>query len=406
MTARSQDMLLVLNVGSSSLKFSLFNAGSAAAVPEALGRGAIVTVKGAERLVFEDARLGFQREDGWLCGDSQDISVTLCALMNWIGKNIDGEIVAGAHRVVHGGNRVEVAERVDDALLNALAALHPMAPLHQRRCLRPIDYLARERRGLPQIACFDTAFHHTLSALESTFGLPREMTRQGLRRYGFHGLSYEYIASVLPDYDTRAAEGKTIVAHLGSGASLCALRNGVSCATTMGFSTLDGLLMGTRPGRLDPGVLLYLMQEHGMNAQELEQLLYHRCGLLGVSGGIASDIRELSASLLPEAREAIALFVRSVVREIGALAAVLGGLDALVFTGGIGEHAAEVRNAILDGCRWLGLEPGWDASHVPSNRLSRAESPVSAWKIATDENAIIAKHALRLLYGPVQFAAH
>jgi acetate kinase len=399
--------LLVLNAGSSSLKFSLYSAGVHHGHPlKSLGHGSVVVECKTERLVFECTPDGTRLQEEWPCSASPDQALTLAKLMGWIAHKIDGEIVAAGHRVVHGGKRTAVVATVDQALLDEMTALVPMAPLHQPLCLAPIVYLAKKHPGLAQFACFDTAFHHTLDPIEVSFGLPRELTEQGLHRYGFHGLSYEYIASVLPDCDLRAAQGRTIVAHLGNGASLCAMNNRISCATTMGFSTLDGLIMGTRPGRLDPGILLYLMRERGMGAQELEQLLYHRCGLLGVSGGIASDMRELSASSLPEAREAIALFVRSVVREIGALTAVLGGLDALVFTGGIGEHATEVRNAILEGCSWLGLERDDEVQHTRGNCLSRSSSRVSAWTIATDENAIIAKHALRLLQRPDQAAAH
>lgn len=400
-------LLLVLNAGSSSLKFSLYNVEVHHGQPvQSLGQGSVVLEHQTEQLVFESIQNGACLQDGWSCSDPPDHAVTLEKLMGWIARTIDGEIVAAAHRVVHGGSRRAVAATLDDALLDEMMALVPMAPLHQPLCLAPIAYLAHHHPGLAQFVCFDTAFHHTLDPLEVSFGLPRELTEQGVRRYGFHGLSYEYIASVLPDCDARAAQGKTIVAHLGSGASLCAMNNRVSCATTMGFSTLDGLLMGTRPGRLDPGVLLYLMGERGMSVQALEHLLYHRCGLLGVSGGIASDMRELSASPLPEAKQAVALFVRSVVREIGALAAVLGGLDALVFTGGIGEHATDVRNAILNGCSWLGLERDHEVTHPRGNCLSRRSSRVSAWTIATDENAIIAKHALRLLHGSALAVEH
>jgi acetate kinase len=393
-------LLLVLNAGSSSLKFSLYSAEVHHGQPlQSLGHGSVVTEHKTEQLAFEINQSGTGLQEEWPCSDPPDHAVTLAKLMDWIARTIEGQIVAAAHRVVHGGQRTAVAAKVNPALLEEMNALVPMAPLHQPLCLAPVVYLAQKHQGLAQFVCFDTAFHHTLDPLEVSFGLPRALTEQGVRRYGFHGLSYEYIAGVLPDCDPRAAQGKTVVAHLGNGASLCAMRNGVSCATTMGFSTLDGLIMGTRPGRLDPGILLYLMRERGMGVQELEQLLYHRCGLLGVSGGIASDMRELSASSLPQAKEAIALFVRSVVREIGALAAVLGGLDALVFTGGIGEHAIEVRNAILDGCSWLGLERDNPVPHALGNCLSRRSSRVSAWTIATDENAIIAKHALRLFHG-------
>jgi acetate kinase len=277
-----------------------------------------------------------------------------------------------------------------------MEALTPLAPLHQGQCLLPISYLIDEHPQLPQFACFDTAFHQTLAPQEYTYGLPRALTELGVRRYGFHGLSYEYIASVLPAYDKKAARGRTIVAHLGNGASLCAMNNGVSRATTMGFSTLDGVLMGTRPGRLDPGVLLYLMRERGLSLKSLEHLLYHECGLYGVSGGVGSDMRVLASSPAAEAKEAIALFVHSVVREIGTMAAALGGVDALVFTAGIGEHAIAVRNAILEGCQWLGLQPMETTREGPV-RLSRLGSVVSAWVIPTDENLMMARHALRAL---------
>lgn len=280
-----------------------------------------------------------------------------------------------------------------------LRALTPLAPLHQAQCLAPVAWLSERHPGLAQYACFDTAFHHTLDPLETSFGLPHSFTSQGLRRYGFHGLSYEYIASVLPQYDPRAAEGRTIVAHLGSGASLCGMINRVSRATTMGFSTLDGVLMATRPGRIDPGILLYLMREKGMSVAALERLLYHQCGLLGVSGGISGDVRELLASEACEAKAAIDLFIRSVVREIGMLAAVLGGLDALVFTGGVGEHATQVRQGILEGCRWLGLQPHRRERSGASRPSSQANA-VNAWVIATNENLVMARHALRLISHP------
>lgn len=403
MTDRSQPLLLVLNTGSSSIKFSLYSAAPLAAFePQCLGNGSFEVRKDTERLIFQNTGSAAQKREEWPRNGASSDSGTLANLMGWIERHTDGQLCAAAHRVVHGGSRTQVAARVDAALMAEMQALVPLAPLHQPLCLAPMVYLSREHGGLVQFACFDTAFHHSLDALETRFGLPASLTAQGLRRYGFHGLSYEYIASVLPHYDQRAAGGRTIVAHLGNGSSLCAMHNRVSRGTTMGFSTLDGLLMGTRPGRLDPGVLLYLLREQGMSVQALEHLLYHECGLLGVSGGISSDMRELSASHAPEAREAIALFVRSVVREIGSLAAILGGVDALVFTGGIGEHAAEVRNAILDGCAWLGLKRdravATQPASQPAARLSLPGSAVSSWTIATDENAVIARHALGLLH--------
>lgn len=399
MTDESRHVLLVLNAGSSGIKFSLYQAnGDPGLEPKCLGNGSFTVHHDTEHLIFRPTGVPTQREEQWPRNDASPPSVTLFNLMDWIERHYGWQICAAAHRVVHGGDRIDVAQRVDDSVMAQMQALIPMAPLHQAQCLAPIIYLAREHPGLPQFACFDTAFHHTLDTLEVTYGLPRALTEQGLRRYGFHGLSYEYIASVLPRYDKRAAEGKTIVAHLGSGASLCAMHNGVSRATSMGFSTLDGVLMGTRPGHLDPGLLLYLMGERGMSVQALEHLLYHECGLLGVSGGLSSDMHELQASAAPEAQEAVALFVRSVVRLIGSYAAVLGGVDALVFTGGIGEHAAQVRSAILDGCQWLGVRRSDNETGESSGRLSTPGSPVSAWVIPTDENLNMARHALRLLH--------
>lgn len=399
MNDQSRPVLLVLNAGSSSIKFSLYDA-TPQAEPElrCVGTGSFEVRKDIERLIYRHTGSQTQMHEDWPRNDASPDGGTLFNLMDWIERHTDGQICAAAHRIVHGGNRTEVAAPIDPALMAEMQALVPVAPLHQPLCLAPISYLAREHRDILQFACFDTAFHHSLDPLETRFGLPRAMTDEGLRRYGFHGLSYEYIASVLPQYDQRAAQGRTIVAHLGNGASLCAMHNRVSRATTMGFTTLDGLLMGTRPGRLDPGLLLYLLRERGMSVQALQDLLYHQCGLLGVSGGIASDMRELSASQAPEAAEAIALFVRSVVREIGSLAAVLGGVDALVFTGGIGEHAVEVRSAILQSCAWLGVEHDASVQSEQAGCLSLPGSGVSAWTIATDENAIIARHALGLLH--------
>lgn len=398
MTDKLPPVLLVLNAGSSGIKFSLYHAGGDAWDElECLGSGSFNVHHNTEHLIFKKTGVQTQKEQQWQHHDALPPGGTLTNLMGWIDRQYAWQICAAVHRVVHGGDRCEAVQRVDDSVMAELQALVPMAPLHQDRCLAPINYLKREHPGLAQFVCFDTAFHHTLDSLELSYGLPRALTAQGLRRYGFHGISYEYIASVLPRYDKRAANGRTIVAHLGSGASLCAMHNGISRATSMGFSTLDGLLMGTRPGHIDPGILLYLIRERGMSAQSLEHLLYHECGLLGVSGGISSDMRELHASAAPEAKEAVELFVRSVVRGIGTYAAVLGGLDALVFTGGIGEHAGHTRDAILDGCRWLGIQRN-DIEENHPGCLSTPDSPVSAWMIPTDENLIMARHALRRLH--------
>ncbi|MGV8918831.1 MAG: acetate/propionate family kinase [Pseudomonas sp.] len=392
-----EGLLLVVNAGSSSIKFSLYRSRLDAlghALPK--GRGSLERQADHYRLRFSAA--GQDVETQWpLQGDTISDS-TLSRLIEWIEHYTRQTLMAAGHRIVHGGTRTDAAVLIDAAVMTEMEALIPIAPLHQPVCLAPVRFLAREHPHLPQVACFDTAFHHTLDRLETLYGIPRALSEEGIRRYGFHGLSYEYIASVLPSYDPSAALGRTIVAHLGNGASLCALRAGCSYATSMGFTTLDGILMGTRPGHLDPGIVLYLMLEKGMSAEALEHWLYHECGLLGVSGGISSDMRELSASPAPEAKEAIELYVRAVLREIGAFAAVLGGLDALVLTGGIGEHASAVRAGILEGCAWLGLEidPQANRDHGPS--LSQANSRVTAWMIPTDEDQMIARHTLKLLH--------
>jgi acetate kinase len=286
--------------------------------------------------------------------------------------------------------------RIDDALLADLEALVPLAPLHQPHNLAAAKAVARRAPHLPQVACFDTAFHRTQPEVAQRFALPRRFTDEGVRRYGFHGLSYEYIASVLPAIDARAAAGRTIVAHLGNGASLCALSGGRSVATTLSFTPADGLMMGTRVGALDPGVILYLMSRHAMDAAALENLIYHESGLLGVSG-LSSDMRELLASADPRAAEAIDLFVYRIGREIGALAAALAGLDALVFTGGIGENAAAIRARVCRDAAWLGLTLDDEANTSLQPRISRADSRVAAWVVPTNEELMIVNHTRRLL---------
>jgi acetate kinase len=286
--------------------------------------------------------------------------------------------------------------RIDAEVLGELESLVPLAPLHQPHNLAAIRAVAQHVPQLPQVACFDTSFHRTQPVVAQAFALPRRCAEQGIRRYGFHGLSYEYIASVLPDVDARAAAGRAVVAHLGNGASLCALKAGRSVATTMGFTAVDGLVMGTRCGALDPGVLLFLMDQHGMDARALEELLYQQSGLLGVSG-ISSDMRTLLASTDPRAAEAVELFVYRIGRELGSLAAALGGLDALVFTGGIGENAVSIRARVCRDAAWLGLELDEEANERGGPRLSRPNSRVAAWVIPTNEELMIAQHTRRLL---------
>ena len=304
---------------------------------------------------------------------------------------------------LHGGTKYSTPVVVDPGVIADLESLVSLAPLHQPHNLAAIKALASLHPNLPQVACFDTAFHQTQSKTATAFAIPRELTEAGIRRYGFHGLSYEYIASVLPDYAGPAAEGKVVVAHLGQGASMCALEARRSVATTMGFTALDGLPMGHRCGALDPGLVLYLMAEKGMDAAAVTDLLYNRSGLLGVSG-ISGDMRTLSASKDPHAAEAIQLFVYRIGRELGSLVAALGGLDVLVFTAGIGEHSAAVREQVCRDARWLGIELDSSANAAGGTRITTPDSRVSAWVIPTDEELIIARHTVKLI-GAANFAS-
>jgi acetate kinase len=288
--------------------------------------------------------------------------------------------------------------RIDPEVMAALEALVPLAPLHQPHNLAAIKAIAQRGPELRQVACFDTSFHRTQPAVAQAFALPRRYAEEGVLRYGFHGLSYEYIASRLPTTDARAAAGRTVVAHLGNGASMCAMRGGQSIASTMSFTAVDGLPMGTRCGALDPGVLLYLMDSQGMDVRALEKLIYQQSGLLGVSG-ISSDMRTLLASPDPQAAEAVELFVYHIGRELGSLSAALGGLDALVFTGGIGENAAMIRARICRDAAWLGLNLDAAANDIGGPRISRLDSRVTAWVIPTNEELMIAQHTRGLLAG-------
>ena len=387
--------LLVINAGSSSIKFAIYqkDASSAQLVADAAGQiegiggQPVFTVKNATGVVLVERMLPVN--------EAHNHSGAIIIIRAWLRDYFaDGTLLAVGHRVVHGGPYYSAPVLIDANVLAELQTLVPLAPLHQPHNLATIRALLETMPSLPQVACFDTTFHRTQPAVAQRFAIPRCFFDEGIRRYGFHGLSYEYIASVLPTLEPTLADARIIVAHLGSGASLCALRNGRSIATTMGFSPLDGLVMGTRCGNLDPGVLLYLMDRHGMDAQTLEQLLYHQSGLLGVSG-ISSDMRTLLVSDDPRAQEAIELFVYRAGRELGSLAAALGGLDALVFTGGIGEHSAVIRAKICHQAAWLGLELDDSANAVDGSRISILSSIVSAWVIATDENLMIARHTLQ-----------
>jgi acetate kinase len=321
----------------------------------------------------------------------------LAALLRWLeGHFQDHRLVAAGHRVVHGGLLYTAPVRIDASVIVELRRLIPLAPLHQPHNLAAIAALSKLHPALPQIACFDTAFHHTQPEVATAFALPRRLTAEGIRRYGFHGLSYEYIASVLPDILGPAeADGRVVVAHLGSGASMCAMHRRKSVATTMGFTALDGLPMGSRCGNLDPGVVLYLIQEKGMTAQAVSDLLYHSSGLFGVSG-VSDDMRTLLASDDPHAANAVALFVYRISRELGSLAAALGGLDALVFTAGIGEHAPEIRRRVCEQAVWLDVHFDEAANAAGGPRITITGSAASAWVIPTDEDLMIARHTWRL----------
>ncbi len=385
------DVILVLNAGSSSLKFCLFEADGALPL---VSRGEIDGIGVHPRFVVRDAA-GHVMEDAPPAGRASSHQDLLAILLDWIDRHAAAAtLVAAGHRVVHGGARFSAPALIDDGVLEALEQLVPLAPLHQPHNLDPIRALSRVRPRLRQVACFDTAFHRTQPAVAEAFALPRELTDAGVKRYGFHGLSYEYIARVFPRMT--GARGRVVVAHLGNGASMCALRDGRSVATTMSFTALDGLPMGTRSGALDPGVVLYLLTEHKMDVAAVTDLLYHRSGLLGVSG-ISSDMRDLLASTAPGARVAVELFVYRIGRELGSLAAALGGLDALVFTAGIGEHAAPIRASVCEGAAWLGVHLDREANARGGPRISADDSAVSAWVIPTNEELMIAEHTRTLV---------
>ena len=387
-------LLLVVNAGSSSLKFALFKKNEADQ-PVADATGQVEGIGTQPRFTVKDAA-GQTLVDR--AHDPDEVlhhSGAIAIIRSWVHERDRGAtLLAVGHRIVHGGQYFSEPVLVDTKVLTKLEALVPLAPLHQPHSLAVIRAVRDAMPTLPQIACFDTAFHRTQPAVAQAFALPRRLIDESVRRYGFHGLSYEYIASALPTLEPGLADARVIVAHLGSGASMCALRGGRSIATTMSFTPLDGLVMGTRCGNLDPGVLLYLMDRHGLDRRALEKLLYHESGLLGVSG-ISSDMRTLLASDEPSAKEAIELFVYRIGRELGSLAAALGGLDALVFTGGIGERSAVVRAQICREAAWLGLDLDGVGNERHGPRLSTPASKVTAWMVPTDEDLVIARHTLQ-----------
>jgi acetate kinase len=389
------DAVLVLNAGSSSLKFSVFSvAGEELALA---AKGQIEGLSTAPRFTAQDSRGAAIGEETWPEGTKLGHDGALDYLANFLRAKFAGYRPIGfGHRVVHGGTEYAGPVRVDAEVLAALEELIPLAPLHQPHNLAPIRSAMDRMPEVPQVACFDTSFHCTCPEVSQLYALPLEYAEAGVRRYGFHGLSYEYIASVFPRFDRRAAGGRTVVLHLGNGASMCAMNAGKSVAHTMGLTGVDGLPMGTRSGCLDPGVLLYLMDQGKMGAREIEELIYSRSGLLGVSG-LSSDIRVLLASGDARARLALQVFVYRIGRELGSLAAALGGLDALVFTAGIGEHASSIRERVCRDASWLGVELDERANAAHGPGITTTGSRVSAWVIPTNEELMIARHTRDLL---------
>ncbi|AHI23974.1 acetate kinase [Komagataeibacter xylinus] len=398
--------VLALNAGSSSLKFALFaiEPGETAAAPShRIASGELEGIGIHPHFVAHDASGRVLVDEKWDpvadgAGDATHHG-PMATLMEWVGKQLGGvDLMAVGHRVVHGGPEFIAPVRVTPDVLARLAALTPFAPLHQPGSLAPIRALLAQHPDLPQVACFDTGFHHTMPPVAQAQALPRDYAARGVRRYGFHGLSYEYIASVLRARAPHLAQGRAIVAHIGSGGSLCALQAGRSIDTTMGFSVLDGLVMGTRCGHLDPGVILYMLKEEGLGAAEIENILYHRSGLLGISG-VSADMRDLHAraGISPEVTQALDLFVYRFAQQAGAMMAALQGLDGLVFTAGIGEHDALIRAAICRQLEWAGIRLDAQANTAHREIISMPESTVEVRVIPTDEETTIRRHVLMCL---------
>jgi acetate kinase len=388
--------IVVLNGGSSSIKFSAFvsNAGQDL---ELKFRGQVDGIGVAPQFVAKTPSGVVMEDKEWENHPDLNHRTLLDFLIGWLRDNLqDIQVRAVGHRVVHGGEIYSQPVKVDRQVLQTLETLIPLVPLHQPHNLLPIGTLLELAPHLIQVACFDTAFHRTNPMVAQNFALPRALTEEGVHRYGFHGLSYEFISRQLPKFDPQVAKGKVVVAHLGSGASMCAMLAGKSITSTMGFSALDGVPMGTRPGNLDPGVILYLMREKKMDVGALEELFYKKSGLLGVSQ-ISNDMRILLESEDPRAREAIDLFLYRINRELGSLAAALGGLDGLVFTAGIGEHAPPIRERVCEQAQWLGIQLDPEANRRGGPLISSPDSPVKVWVIPTNEELVIASHTRDIL---------
>lgn len=387
---------LVLNAGSSSLKFCVFQR------PDKVhwrieARGQIDGIGSSPHFVAKDESGDPMADQTFAKDVVSDPAAAVEVLARWLRSKYGGSKVLGVgHRVVHGGARFSKPTILTPEVIQELYQLVPLAPLHQPYNLAAIEAVLERLPEVPQVACFDTSFHRGHNAVTEIVPLPLDIRNSGLQRYGFHGLSYEYIASALPQAAPTIADGRVIVAHLGSGASLCALRDGKSVDSTLGFTALDGLCMGTRPGSIDPGVVLYLFQALGLSVEEVEKLLYKKSGLIGISG-ISNDMRDLLGNPAPEAQLAVDYFIYRITREIGALTAVLGGLDGLVFTAGIGENSPEIRRRICKSSKWLGVDLNEDANNVNGLQISTSKSKVSVWVIPTNEELMIARHTGSLL---------
>jgi acetate kinase len=394
-----QQNLLAVNAGSSSIKFQAF-----ATAGDNLARrvsGLLDGIGSQPRLHIKDGTGATLVDESLATISVPSVEAGEAIVGDWLTGTMAADIIGGpiaaiGHRVVHGGPDFSTAARIDDAVLARITALTHLAPLHQPKNLAPIHAWRQRRPDLPQVACFDTAFHRGHSELADRFAIPDALYREGVRRYGFHGISYEFIAGKLREVAPVVAGGRVIVAHLGNGCSLCALQDGRSVDSTMSFTALDGIPMGTRPGAIDPGIVLYLMREKAMDAAAIERFLYHQCGLKGLSG-ISNDVRILEASTDKMARLALDHFVYRITKEIGALAAVLGGIDALVFTAGIGENGADLRARIVAGSAWLGLTLDKNANRAKKIDLSAVPQGPRVLMIPTDEEWMIARHTKRLL---------
>ncbi len=387
------DAILTINAGSSSIKFALFElkdglTRTAEGQAENIGAAPHLRIKSAGAVVLDR---------NWPDHAPLNHEDLLSEVLNWVDTHLgDAELVAAGHRIVHGGKSFTEPLLLDPAHLAEIARLSQLAPLHEPHNCAAVQAIFNLRPALPQVGCFDTSFHHTMPEIATRFAIPRKFHDEGVRRYGFHGLSYEYIASCLQREAGHLAKGRVIIAHLGNGASMCALKDGKSIDSTMGFTALDGLVMGTRTGAIDAGVLIYFMQSHGMNADDLTTLLYKQSGLLGVSG-ISADVRALLANGSEEAKQALDLFAYQAARQASGLIASLGGLDGLVFTAGIGEHAPAIRAAICERLGWMGIRLCREANEANEAAISEPDSAVEVRVIPTDEELMIATHTRKLI---------